>query len=97
MTAIQVYAGEWASDVAAGIARRQMCDPSTNTYGHVASSDIRKISKYTDFHNVDEDMLTGYYLGGQWNYTPSSGISYRNTDSTPSDSFDSVASICRHL
>ena len=69
-------------------------DPMDITAGKVASSDISKlIIYYTDFHNVDEDVLTAYYLGGSWDLEDSVGISYRNTDSTPSNSLDSVASV----
>ena len=47
---------------------------------------------YTDWHNVDEDLTTIPYQGGQWNYGNSDGIVYRDLLDVPTNSGDDVAS-----
>ena len=48
---------------------------------------------YTDWHNVDEDLTTIPYQGGQWNYGNSGGIVYRDLLDVPTNSGDDVASL----
>ena len=41
------------------------------------------IKYYTDWHNVDEDMLTISALGGNWDSFDHAGVVYRDTDESP--------------
>ena len=48
---------------------------------------------YTDFHNVDEDMVTISLYGSNWLHGSKAGISYRDTDESPTISYNTVASL----
>jgi len=55
--------------------------------------DISKlIIYYTDWHNVDEDMVTLVYHGGRWQSATNVGVTYRDTDETPTHVSDTIAS-----
>ena len=77
----------------AGIACRHMNDIHTNMYSYVASSDISKlIIYYTDWHDVDEDVVTITAHGGYWTETRGSGVAFRAVNYTHTFTNDGVAS-----
>ena len=47
---------------------------------------------YTDYHNVDEDMVTLTYLGESWSYSTRTGLMRRDVDASPAAVWDIVAS-----
>ena len=47
---------------------------------------------YTDYHNVDEDMVTITSYGGNWDWASDTGITLRYVQDTPSHTSDVVAS-----
>ena len=58
-------------------------DSTGDAQGNVASSNIQ-ISKYTDTHEVDEDMMTISNYGGWWHDNALVGIAYRTLYDSPS-------------
>lgn len=51
------------------------------------------IKYYTDFHYVDEDLTAISNQGGSWTYATQAGVTYRDTDETPTITYDTVASL----
>ena len=52
---------------------------------------------YTDYHEVDEDMMTSLLQGGLWHNVTDVGITFRFITDSPSNLSSYVASMCRHL
>ena len=46
---------------------------------------------YTDFHGVDEDMMTITRYGGYWQSDTLAGITQRHVDNAPTNYYDIVA------
>ena len=95
MTAIPLHGGYWDRETGVGITRRYIEFIHTNFYVNVASicRHPKLIIYYTDWHNVDEDMVTLVYHGGSWSYDIQAGVTYRDTDETPTITYDFVAPV----
>ena len=58
--------------------------------------DIFSKKYYTDSHNVDEDIRAISLYDGDWTTGIAAGITMRYMGDSPSNSFEHVASRCRH-
>ena len=84
--------GSWTYEIISGIMLRDVADLPTTTFEFVASSNIQ-ISKYTDHHDVDEELRTFTRQGGQWPEGSLEGITYRYIFNSSSYAADDVASV----
>ena len=82
--------GDWPASIWAGIIRQAMVNAPTEAWNNVASSNIQ-ISKYTDHHDVDEELKTFVRQGGQWPEGSLEGITYRYIFNSSSYAADDVA------
>ena len=89
MTSIRL-GGAWNYEIISGIMLRDVADLPTTTFEFVASSNIQ-ISKYTDHHDVDEELKTFVRQGGQWPEGSLEGITYRYIFNSSSYAADDVA------
>ena len=92
---ISVYGGLWNIGNSAGVTYRYVFDsPSRIQPGNASGRRTCKMFiHYTDFHNVDEDMVTISLYGSNWLHGSKAGISYRDTDESPTISYNTVASL----
>lgn len=79
-----------------GITCLQIMNTSSETHNVVASSNMQKNHCHTDGHNVDEDKMTVNNHGGAWSYKDTAGVILRYMNDSPTDSYNHVASTCRH-
>ena len=75
-----------------GITRRYLDDSPSSISEYVASSDMKNSHSYTDYHNVDEDVLTVSEQGGFWTSETGAGIAYLYINFSPNTASDGVAS-----
>ena len=87
---IMTQCGDWPASIWAGIIRQAMVNAPTEAWNNVASSNIQ-ISKYTDHHDVDEELKTFVRQGGQWPEGSLEGITYRYIFNSSSYAADDVA------
>ena len=87
LATIAHYGGDWVDNdgPGAGIARRNLYRSSSYTSDFVASSDMKKISNYTDDHDVDEDMAAILAQGAMWIHNTWAGVMARDMYADPSD------------
>ena len=86
----------WVNGNDVGITQRTMRDSSSHASSLVASSNTQ-MWNYTDYHEVDEDMMTSLLQGGLWSNVTDVGITFRFITDSPSNLSSYVASVCRHL
>ena len=91
MTSIRL-GGSWTYEIISGIMLRDVADLPTTTFEFVASSNIQ-ISKYTDWHNVDEDTTTITYQSGYCYDGTRAGVMRRSADYNRNDTFVDIASV----
>ena len=51
---------------------------------------------YTDYHSVDEDMMSISVCSGYCKFESFAGVTYRSINDAPTNSGDDAASRCRH-
>ena len=94
MMTIVHHGGEWWRGSNAGITHRDVAgEPST--ISDVAASRRRHLKMfiyYTDWHDVDETMVTIMNQSGVWRGGDMVGITMRSMNDTPTSSWDYVAS-----
>ena len=91
MTSIRLGGG-WTYEIISGIMLRDVADLPTTTFEFVASSNIQ-ISKYTDWHDVDEDIETIIYQSGYCYDGTRAGVMRRSADYNHNSTFVDVASV----
>ena len=89
MATIPEHGGDWSM---VGIMQRYLYNNPSTLDPTVASSNMKKISNYTDAHNVDEDVTAIPYHGGYWPHGDIAGIALRDIACDSSDLFFTVAS-----
>ena len=90
-TSISLLGGNWAESTT-GIMCRGMNNLLFTLGPAVASSDMKNSHSYTDYHNVDEDVLTVSEQGGFWTSETGAGIAYLYINFSPNTASDGVAS-----
>ena len=89
---IMTQGGDWPASIWAGIIRQAMVNAPTEAWNNVASSNIQ-ISKYTDHHDVDEELRTFIRQGGQCAEYSLVGITYRYIFNSSSYAAVDIASV----
>lgn len=75
-----------------GVTHRHIGDSPSNSFEYVASSNMKKIRNYTDYHNVDEDVPTSSEQGGFLTSETGAGIAYRYINFSSDTTSTGVAS-----
>ena len=90
---VQGGGGHYAVGNMVGITQRYVGDAPADASPYVASSDIQKlIIYYTDYHDVDEDVMSMARHSGRWSDDISAGIMRRYIKEIPSEDVSHVAS-----
>lgn len=86
----------WANVIDSGVFIRGMDDDPVSLVNVVASSNMKNSHSYTDWNDVDEDMVTITNQGGTFPNETGNGMFQRHVDSVTHATVSSVAPVCEH-
>ena len=94
MTAVSIHGGRWLARNTGGITTREMIFASSISSDHVAPKcrHPETIKYYTDFHHVDEELMTSSEQGGRYGMGHETGIMIRCVDISFTSTYNTVAS-----
>ena len=85
--------GHWTWTSQPGITHQDISYFPTHASVTAASSNMQKIKNYSDYHDVDEELVIIPAQGGRWAEAGGAGIAFRAANYTPTTTLNSVASL----